>query len=621
MQVKYEIADALRAVKLDSGFWAERLARNHSATLPHVWAKCEEEGHLRNLDIAAGVCEGEYAGGADRDSNLHKIMEGAAYDLMLWPDAEKEAKLDAVIAKLAAVQEPDGFLVSYITSQKPDERYEDMARSHELYCMGHMLEAAVEHFAATGKRSYLEIARRAADHMDATFGPGKRQTTSGHQEVELALIKLHQATGEPRYLDLCAYFVAMRGDAERVHREYSGLHIDEGDRRPGRNRPPQYRQDHQPVAEQREAVGHAVRAGYLYSAMVDLIMATGDPAYHRAVTAIWEDIVGRKLYVTGGVGTHQYHDEGFGDPYLLPNDSAYCETCGGIALLLFSHRMGLMTGEARYADLVELILYNNMLACTDLAGVNFFYRNPLISDGKRERRDWCHPACCPTNIVRIVPQFARLAYATGPEAIYADQFASGTAEVPLDGGAVRLTQQTNYPWDGRITITVHPEAPRAFALHVRVPGWVRGRPATSDLYTAADASGEVSVNVNGQAVDAAHQPNGYCVIERRWQAGDRVTVDLPMGVQRVAAHLKVASCRGQVALMRGPLVYCAEEVDVGDPEAVRIAAESELAATHEADLLGGVTVLRDAAGAFTAIPYYAWNNRQPGRMAVWLAQS
>jgi DUF1680 family protein len=536
MQSKHEIDDALRAVKLHDGFWSRLVERNRATTLPHVWRECENEGHMRNLDITAGKCDAEYEGGADRDSNLHKILEGAAYCQAITPDPAWDAKMDAVIAQFAAVQEPDGFLVSYITSQKPDQRYQDMARSHELYCMGHMIEAAVEHFQATGKRSYLEIAIRAADHMDATFGPGKLETTSGHQQVELALVKLYQATGEQRYLDLSRYFVDMRGDPERVDREYSGLHIDEGDRRPGRNRPPQYRQDHEPILQQRYAIGHAVRAGYLYAAMADLTMACDVPEYAEAAAAIWNDIVSCKLYLTGGVGTHQYRDEGFGDPYLLPNDTGYCETCGGIALLLFSHRMGLLTGDARYADLVETILYNNMLGCTDLAGVNFFYRNPLQVDAPRQRNPWCNPACCPTNIVRVVPQFARFAYAAADSAICIDQFAAGTADVKVNDCRVRLTQQTNYPWDGRITIEVEPPSPMPFALKVRIPGWVAGQPVASDLYTTKGDAPAPTIDVNGEAVDTSARAAGYVVIDRTWAAGDRVTVDLPMPVQRVHAQ-------------------------------------------------------------------------------------
>lgn len=616
MPRKYEIDDALRAVTLNDGFWGRLVERNRTATLPHVWTECEAEGHMRNLDIAAGKSDADYEGGADRDSNLHKIMEGAAYCQAITPDAAWDAKMDEVIDQFAAAQEPDGYLVSYITSEKPSERYQDIARSHELYCMGHMIEAAVEHYHATGKRIYLEIGIRAADHMDATFGPGKLKTTSGHQEVELALVKLYKAMGEQRYLDLSRYFVDMRGDPQRVHREYSGLHIDEGDRRPGRNRPPQYRQDHEPILEQRYAIGHAVRAGYLYAAMVDLAMACDAPEYAAAAEAIWHDIVNAKLYITGGVGTHQYRDEGFGDPYLLPNDTGYCETCGGIALLLFSHRMGLLTGEAKYADLVETILYNNMLGCTDLEGVNFFYRNPLQVDAPRQRNPWAHPACCPTNIVRIIPQFARLAYAIAGDAIYVDQFAAGTADVTLADDAVRLTQQTNYPWDGRITITVETETPQTFALHVRIPGWVDGRPVASDLYTTEGKPDAPTVDVNGEPIDATQRQQGYCVIERTWRAGDQVTISLPMPIQRVHAHKKVESCAGQTALMRGPLVYCFEQVDNGDLSELALPADAELLADHNDDLLGGVTVIR--ASERTAVPYYAWNNREPGQMRVWV---
>lgn len=626
MQRKQELTNALTTVRLNDGFWAQRVERNRTATLPHVWQQCEQEGHMTNLDIAAGTSDAAYTGGADRDSNLHKVLEGAAYVLAMSPDDTLDAAVDQVIAKLAAVQQPDGYVQSYISSQKPDERYADLARSHELYCMGHLIEAAVEHFRATGKRAYLDIAVRAADHIDATFGPGKRETTSGHQQVELALVKLYQVTDEQRYLDLCRHFVAMRGERKRVHREYSGLHIDEGDRRPGRNRPPAYRQDHQPVAEQREAVGHAVRAGYLYAAMTDLAQAGGAEAqaYAKAVSAIWDDIVSRKLYITGGIGTHQYHDEGFGDPYLLPNDSAYCETCGGIALLLFSHRMGLLAGNAKYADLVELILYNNMLGCTDLAGVNFFYRNPIRVDAPRKRHPWANPACCPTNIVRIVPQFPRLMFTVGSRdgdpRLYVDQFASSTADLTLADTTVRITQQTHYPWDGKVAMAVEPESPLRFALHVRIPGWVDGRPVASDLYAADDVPGaSPTITVNGEAIDATARRDGYVVIERAWQAGDRVMIDLPMPVRRVHSHDKVAACRGRVALMRGPMVYCVEEADNADPLGVTLPGDAELVAEHDDDLLGGVTIIRDRARTMTAIPYYAWNNRTPGKMQVWLA--
>ena len=622
MQSKFEVDDAIKSVVMNGGFWGALVQRNRTATLPHVWKQCEDEGHIRNLDVAAGKSDAEYAGGNDRDSDLHKVLEGGAYVLAQSPDAQWDQRFDDVIEKFAAAQQPDGFLMSIVTATPGLERYSDMHRSHELYCMGHMIEAAVAHYQATGKRTYLDIAIRAADHIDATFGPGKMETTSGHQEIELALVRLHKATGDKRYLDLSRYFVDMRGEPERVHREYSGLHIDEGDRRPGRNRPPEYRQDHKPILEQREATGHAVRASYLYAAMADLAMACDSKPHAQAAEAIWHDIVSQKLYVTGGVGTHQYRDEGFGDPYLLPNDTGYCETCGGIALMLFGHRMGLLTGDARYADLIELTLHNNILACTDLAGVNFFYRNPLISDGTRKRSPWCHPACCPTNIVRIVPQIARLAYGKTSSAIYVDQFVDSTAHIKLQDGTVRLTQQTNYPWEGKIKIQVEPEAPMRFSMHVRIPGWVEGRPVASDLYVAdelPDAAPRIALN--GEAIDARLREKGYCVIDRTWQPGDTVIVDLPMPVRKVRAHERVESCAGRVTLMRGPLVYCLEEVDHDDdPEALSVRPDTQFIAEPTPALLGGVTVIRDTAKALTAIPYYAWNNRVPGKMIVWIRE-
>lgn len=572
---------------------------------------------MRNLDVACGDCDAAYDGGADRDSNLHKVLEGAAYSLAMSPDAAWDNRVDALIEKFASVQESDGFLVSYISSQKPDERYKDMHRSHELYCMGHMIEAAVEHFQATGKRNYLEIALRAADHLEATFGPDKLHTTSGHQQIELALVKLFHVTADPQHFNLARYFVDMRGERQRVHREYSGLHIDEGDRRPGRNRPPQYRQDHEPAIEQRYAIGHAVRAGYLYAAMTDMAMHIPSDGYAQAVEAVWDDIVSHKLYITGGVGTHQYRDEGFGDPYVLPNDTGYCETCGGIALLLFSHRMSLMTGDAKYADLIEIILYNHTLACPDRQGTSFFYRNPLQSEGNHKRHPWTDPACCSTNIVRTIPQITRLIYATSEDAIDVNQYVSSHANLRVAAGQVTLKQTTNYPWDGDVQINVEVEQTTAFKLRIRIPGWSRGEPVASDLYRG-EVPGYVSVTVNGEGCDLGELEQGYCVLDRTWQDGDEVSLSLPMGVQRVRAHAEVEACRDRVALMSGPLVYCFEAADNADAQVWQCRSDMTFSREHQADLLGGVTVLKSDTGLLTAVPYYVWNNREPGRMQVWM---
>lgn len=621
MKHKSEPDDAVRKVVIDDGLWRAVVERNRTSTLPHVWNQCEQGKQIQNFSVAAGRSNAAHVGGPDRDSNVHKVMEGASYCLAMTPDASLDARMDQLIDTIRAAQSPDGYLVTYFISEAPDQRYEDLHRSHELYCMGHLIEAGVEHYKATGKRSFLDVAIRAGGHIDATFRPGALELVSGHQEIELALIKLYDATGDSRYLERSRHLVDLRGNKERVERDYRGKPVIEGDRRPGRNRPPQYRQDHLPPVDQRHAVGHAVRAGYLYAAMVDLAMAQDSKPHADAAEAIWEDIVSSKLYVTGGVGTHQYLDEGFGDPYLLPIDSAYCETCGGIALMLFSHRMGLMTGDARYADLIEKILLNHTLACPDHAGTSFFYRNPLESDGTRKRHPWTDPACCSTNVVRIIPQITRLAYAVSPRAIYVDQFASSTADLAVEQGRVRIVQRTDYPWDGRIHLAIRPEREMTFALHLRIPGWSRGRPVSSDLYTArADQPAAPSVTVNGEMADFTSIQMGYCVIERRWRDGDDVVLHLPMPVQRVYANPKVEACKDRVALMRGPLVYCLEEADNADLAHTILSRSTRLDAEHRADVLGGVTVIHDHEKTLTAIPYYAWNNRAPGVMMVWIPE-
>ncbi len=618
MQRKLEVSDWIRAVKLADGFWRSMVDRTLEITLPHVLEKCEEEGHIRNVQIAAGLSQDPYSGGSDRDSDLFKAMEGAAYGLVLSPGAGLERQLDRLIELVASAQQPDGYLQTYYTSQKPEERYADLQRSHELYCAGHLIEAAVAHHLATGNSPLLAVATKLADHLVSTFGPGKLEKAPGHQEVELALFRLYRETGDTRYRDLGKYFVDLRGNRDMVKREYSGKLIIEGDRWPGRNRPPEYRQDHLPAVEQREAIGHAVRAGYLYAAMADIAMEYDSREYAEAAKAIWDDVVGKKLYLSGGVGTHQYHDEGYGDAYLLPN-TGYCETCGGVAFMLFSHRMGLLTGEAKYADIVERILYNHVLSSMDLSGRLTFYRNPLSSQAPRSRPDWNHPACCPANTVRILPQFSRLIYTTAASRVYVDQFAASAVELSLADGRVRICQETDYPWSGRVVFAVEPGEDLAFALHIRIPGWVDGRPVPSDLYSSPDRAA-VTIRVNGETVDTVRD-NGYCVIERTWTPGDRVVLELSMPVQRVYAHPLIEADRGRVALMRGPLLYCFEEADLGtDPEAVVVPPTTQFTATHRPDFLGGVTVLSADTGELKAVPFAVWNNREPGRMAVWMKE-
>ena len=623
MQQKKEARDALRAVSVTDGFWSRLIERNRTATLPHVFSQCEEAGQIRNLEIAAGRISADYTGGSSVDSNVYKVLEGASYCLSLLPDPELDTYLDTLIELIASAQQPDGYLNSYFTLQAPSERYADLHRSHELYCAGHLFEAAVAHYEATGKPTLLDVAIRLADHIDATFGPGKYETVPGHQEIELALVRLFKVTGTRRFMELARYFVDLRGNEAMVAREYAGKPVIESERHPGRNRPPEYRQDHMPLIKQREPVGHGVRAGYLYAGLTDVAIEYGSQEHAAAADALWNSIVAKHLYLTGGIGTHQHRDEGFGDDYLLPNDTAYCETCAGIALLLFTHRMDLLKGHSKYADVIELILYNHLLASTDHSGCNVAYRNPLASDGTAIRPPWNNPACCPTNVVRIIPQIPRLIYATGVNALYVDQFINSAAKLTVDGQRVDVAQESEYPWDGQITITVEPETPQTFDLFIRIPGWVDGRPVPSDLYGVPDHRGSgPTVTVNGEEWDSAARTRGYCCVSRTWRPGDRIVVDLPMPVQRVTAHKKVEANRGRVALMRGPVLYCVEAADHElDVDEITLGVTAELETEHGEGLFDGVVVIRDATGPLTAIPYYLWNNRQPGKMAVWIPQA
>jgi hypothetical protein len=391
-------------------------------------------------------------------------------------------------------------------------------------------------------------------------------------------------------------------------------------------------QDHKPVVDQHEAIGHAVRAGYMYAAMADIVRFMDAPGYEGALDDLWRDVVTRKMYLTGGVGTAQYGDEGFGDPYLLPNNSAYCESCAAIAHVLWQHRMNLLKGQAKYADVMELALYNGVLSGISISGDQFFYQNPLASKGGGRRSSWIGLSCCPTNMARILPQVGGLAYARGKGRVYVNLYAAGEASVKMDGGAtVKLAQQTDYPWDGRVRLTVTPDQASEFALCLRIPGWARGRPVPGDLYRFGDTKvPPVGLKVNGRAADPSPQDDGYVHLQRRWQAGDVVELDLPMPVHRVHAHEKVQDDQGKVALMRGPIVYCLEAVDQPGVDVFRMALppEAVLRAEHRAGLLGGVTVLQGKALAdgqrpvtLTAVPYYAWANREKGAMTVWVNEA
>jgi DUF1680 family protein len=590
-------------VHIEDSFWAPRVATNRTATIEANLHQCEITGRIQNFAVAGKRVTGKHQGALYNDSDVYKVIEGIAYALTSQRDAELEKRADAVIDQMAAAQQADGYLNTYYTLVKPQERWQNIQHGHELYCAGHLIEAAVAYHQATGKRRLLDVARKFADHICTVFGPGRRQEASGHEEIELALIKLYRATKDERYLRQAQFFLDVRGRADR--RRLFG----------------EYAQDHKPIREQTEVTGHAVRAMYLYSAMADVAALTGELALRQALEKIWHDVVDRKMYLTGGIGPSA-HNEGFTVPYSLPNDSAYAETCAAIGMALWNHRLFLMTADGKYADVLEREVYNGLLSGVSLSGDRFFYVNPLGSKGSHHRVAWFGTSCCPTNVVRYIPAMGERVYAHRDDSVWTVLYIGSTAAVPLKDGKVKLAQKTRYPWDGDVTITIELEREFHFDLHLRIPGWCRERP---------------TITVNGRAQEAKLD-HGYVRISRSpWKSGDVVQLSLPMPVERVYADPRVRADVGRVALQRGPVVYCLESVDnQGQVRNLCLPKENPVVSTFEKDLLGGVAVLRGEAQSvsrqddgrlaskpvsFQAVPYYAWDNRQSGPMAVWLPET
>jgi DUF1680 family protein len=589
-------------VKVADAFWSPRLEINRRVTVETNLRQCEATGRIKNFAVAAKLEEGKFEGRLYDDSDVYKVIEGIAYSLADHRDPDLEKRADALIDKIAAAQQPDGYLNTYFTLVKPNDRWKHEAYSHELYCAGHLIEAALAYHQATGKRKLLDVARRFADYIDSVFGPGKQQETSGHEEIELALVKLFQATKEKRYLALAQFFLDERGqkDKRRLFGEYA--------------------QDHKPVREQTEATGHAVRAMYLYCAMADIASQVGDPGLVTALDRIWHDVVDRKMYITGGIG-FSASNEGFAVPYDLPNDSAYAETCAAIGMALWNHRMFLLSGDGKYADILEREVYNGLISGVSLSGDRFFCVNPLGDKGNYHRFLWLETACCPTNIVRYLPCIGERVYAHRDNSIWTVLYLGNTATIPLKDGKVKLIQETKYPWEGEVLITVEPKKRFDFNLNVRIPGWCRSAP---------------TITVNGTALKDAKTEKGYVQIARTWKAGDVVRLSLPMPVERVYADPKVKADVGRVALQRGPVVYCLEGVDnEGNVRNLVLPKDAQLTSAFDKDLLGGVVVvsgeglsvssdkegkLFTKAVKFKAIPYCTWVNRNPGQMVVWLPE-
>ncbi len=611
---------ALRAVPftdvhIQDSFWSARQKANVKGTLAQNLHECEITGRIANFDRAAGKKSGDFEGYFFNDSDVYKMIEGASDILAQTHDAALDKRLDDLIATIAAAQQPDGYLNTYFTVKGLDQRWTDLKQKHELYCAGHLIEAAAAHYKATGKKSLLDVAVRLADCIDATFGPApKRAGVCGHEEIELALIKLAGVTGQEKYRTLAEFFIESRGRADRGRELYGEVF-----------------QDQVPVREHQEAVGHAVRAMYLYCGVADLAARSGDEGYLGAMERVWDDVTQRKMYITGGIGSSP-STEGFAPAYDLPNDTAYAETCAGIGLVMWAHRLALIHADAKYADVMERGLYNGVLSGVSLDGRKFFYVNPLASRGGHQRQDWFDCACCPPNILRLIASMGQYVYAQTDERVYVNLYVGSEADVTVGGVRVNLRQETEYPWKGTVNLVVDPRGPVEFELYLRIPGWCR-----------VGQGGSAGATINGRPI-AARPEKGYLRIKRKWLRGETVVLDLPMPVERVYANPKVKADVGRVALMRGPLVYCLEQAD--NPGGVRglvVPQDAAVAATVEPDVLGGVTVIKGMAlspgapaeaqgealyqpGApgrmieFTAVPYYAWANRAPGEMSVWMAE-
>lgn len=606
-------------VHLADGFWLPRIEINRTVSIPSAFRECEKNGRFDNFAIAAGLKKGEHRGDFSfDDTDPYKVIEGASYSLAVHYDRQLDHYLDSVINLIARAQEPDGYLTTCVTNKCyrlsgwwGTHKWEKI-NSHELYNSGHLIESAVAHYKATGKKTFLNVAIRNADLICKTFGPGEGQIhrPSGHPIVEMALCKLYKVTGNKKYLQTARYFVEETGCGTDGHplSEYS--------------------QDHKPILQQDEIVGHAVRAGYLYSGVADVASLMNDTAYFHALERIWNNMASKKLFITGGIGSRA-QGEGFGPNYELNNMTAYQETCASIANVFWNYRMFLATGDAKYVDVYERALYNGVLSGVSLSGNRFFYDNPLESMGQHERQAWFGCACCPGNVTRFMASVPQYQYARSGRDIYVNLYIQGTADI----GGTTLVQTTNYPWDGNITIAVNPKHGSDFSIRFRIPSWAQERPVATDLYSYADVPKPFTVRLNGQAVDT-HLENGYVVIRRKWKKGDKVEISLPMDVRRVQANDNVEDDRGKYALERGPVVYCLEGADQADSTVFNkvVLVSTPIQAAYRADKLNGIVELSGNAEeveedgsvrnvTFHAIPYSTWDNRGSDQMEVWIPSS
>jgi hypothetical protein len=607
---------AFTSVEVSDAFWGQRLKASREVTIPLAFSKCEETGRYQNFVEAAQQMHSSenlgfrVAGLPFDDTDVYKTIEGASYLLQTYPDPALEAYIDSVLVIVAAAQEPDGYLYTART-RNPEhphrwsgaERWVQIEDSHELYDLGHMIEGAIAHYRATGKRNFLDIAIAYADCVCREIGPGEGQQVRvpGHQIAEMALAKLYILTGDKKYLDEAKFFIDMRGRGEKGAEAY--------------------RQSHVPVMEQDEAVGHAVRAEYFYSGIADIAALTGETEYIDVIDRIWDNMVGKKIYLTGGVGARR-DGEAFGDAYELPNLTSYCETCAAVGNVYFNHRMFLLHGDSKYYDVLERSLYNGVISGVSLDGGTFFYPNPLESDGRHHRQDWFGCACCPSNICRFIPSVPGYVYAVKDNDLYVNLYMANTMNDSVKNGQVSLKMDTQYPWSGSVKIEVKEAPKKGFNLKLRIPGWVRDEVLPSDLYYYDDdVELGYKVTLNGEEIKADLQ-KGYFCIDREWKPGDVVTLEMDMEPRIVKANDLVKDDEGCIAIERGPIVYCAEWPDNPDLKVreVVLGEHPQLEVRKEADKLYGIDEILVKDSGLTLIPYYAWNHRGAGDMIVWMKQ-
>lgn len=576
-------------VRIQDNFWSPRLKKHITATLPVCIDQIENQtGRIRNFENAANGT-GEHSGIFFDDSDVYKALEGMAYSLINNPDPELEKKADQWIDKFAAAQQPDGYINTFYTLTGLDKRWSNMDK-HEMYCAGHMIEAGVAYYKATGKRKLLDVCIRMADHMMNTFGPDKRHWVPGHEEIELALVKLYQVTGQENYLNFANWLLEERGHGY-------GSKGDEGEW------DPIYYQDDKPVREMTDIAGHAVRCMYLYCGMADVAAIKRDSGYIAALNRLWDDVVLRNMYITGGIGSSR-HNEGFTEDYDLPNLDAYCETCASVGMVLWNQRMNQLTGDSKYVDVLERSMYNGALAGISLTGDRFFYVNPLESKGNHHRQAWYGCACCPSQISRFLPSIGNYIYGTSKEAIWVNLYIGNSTEIQAGKNHITLKQETDYPWNGEVKLTVSSTTPLNKEIRLRIPSWCK-------QYTLA---------VNGQQQTAPVE-KGYAVVQKEWKDGDEISLHLEMPVEIVEADSRVKQNTGKRAIQRGPLVYCMEETDnTKDFDKLAITPQTAFNCNFETSLLNGVEIIQATNGdkTISLIPYYAWDNREAGKMKVWI---